>query len=85
MFDSSYRYAVYRQYTWWVNGRRLGKFQRRRIPACVVHEILDSYPERRTEDYHGFQYSLLQDLQESTWQVVKTSRLLVQQTDSPKW
>jgi len=39
-----YRYAAYRQFTWWVRGW-LGKKVRRVIPACAIRRIRDAFPE----------------------------------------
>ena len=49
----SYRLAAYRQYTYWVYQRRLGKHVRHVIPACAVKAIRDRYPEA-SGDYQGF-------------------------------
>ena len=44
LFYRSYRYAAYRQFTWWVHNR-LGRGVRRRIPACVINKIREEFPE----------------------------------------
>lgn len=48
----NYRYAAYRQFTWWVHDR-LGKYVRRVIPACVVKEIRAAFPDSQG-NYTGF-------------------------------
>lgn len=49
----SYRYASYRQFTWWIHGW-LGKKIHRVIPSCAVSKIRGTFPE---EDgvYVGYQ------------------------------
>ena len=48
----SYRYAAYRQFTWFIH-TKLGKGVRRVIPACVVKKIRERYPSEVGE-YTGF-------------------------------
>lgn len=52
----AYRMAAYRQYTYWVYGRRLGKHVRHVVPACAVHAIRDTYPES-DGSYTGFRHA----------------------------
>ncbi|XP_057294677.1 uncharacterized protein LOC130623215 [Hydractinia symbiolongicarpus] len=42
--NKTYRYANYRQFTWWVHNR-IGRAVRRVIPSCVVNKIRDVFPE----------------------------------------
>ena len=39
----SFRYAAYRQFTWWVHGH-LGRKIRRVIPSCAVKKIRSTFP-----------------------------------------
>lgn len=48
----NYRYAAYRQFTWWVHNR-LGRYVRKVIPACAVKEIREAYPDA-DGNYTGF-------------------------------
>lgn len=48
----SYRYAAYRQFTWFAHSR-LGKSVRRVIPSCVVMEIRKQFPSKDGK-YTGF-------------------------------
>lgn len=46
---------AYRQFCLWAHqGQRLGKHNRKVLPACVVSAIRKKYPEEN-EDYTGFQ------------------------------
>ena len=40
----AYRYAAYRQFTWWMHGW-LGKRVRRVIPSCAINCIRNNFPE----------------------------------------
>ena len=42
--NRSYRYAVYKQFTWWVY-KQLGKGSRRVITLCALWAIRTMYPE----------------------------------------
>lgn len=47
-----YRYVAYRRFVLWV-WQRLGKGNRKILPACVVSKIRDIFP---SEQYTGFKY-----------------------------
>lgn len=65
-FFRSYRYAAYRQFTWWSHGW-LGKRVRRVIPSCSVNHIRQIYPEE-TGLYTGFQAANLDQTEvEEAW------------------
>ena len=49
---SNYRYAGYRQFTWWIH-KRLGRYVRKVIPACAVKAICAVYPNA-DGNYIGF-------------------------------
>ena len=51
-FYRTYRYAAYRQFTWWAHNR-VGRHIRRVIPACVVKKIREEFPEP-DQNYTGF-------------------------------
>ena len=61
----SYRYASYRQFTWWVHNR-IGKGVRRVIPSCVVKLIREVFPSPDGQ-YVGFQSGNKVDEKELTW------------------
>ena len=42
--NQSYRYAAYKQFTWWVY-KWLGKGNRQVIPSCALWVIQNMYPE----------------------------------------
>jgi len=46
--NRSYRYAAYRQFSWFIY-TKLGRYVRRIIPACVVNLIRNTYPEPNGE------------------------------------
>ena len=48
----TYRYAAYRQFTWWVHNR-LGRCVRRVIPSCAVSRIRAEF-EEESGDYTSF-------------------------------
>ena len=43
LFLRSYRFAAYRQFTWWVHNKGT-KGVRRVVPSCVVSRIRDQFP-----------------------------------------
>ena len=43
--NCAFRYAGYKQYTWWVHNH-LGKGVRKVIPSCAVWAIRDEYPSK---------------------------------------
>ena len=43
--NCAYRYAGYKQYTWWVHNN-LGKGVRKVIPSCAVWAIRNNYPSK---------------------------------------
>ncbi|XP_057290227.1 P2X purinoceptor 7-like [Hydractinia symbiolongicarpus] len=63
--NKAYRYAAYRQFTWWVHVR-LGKSVRRVIPSCVVNKIRDTFPAP-DNIYTGFKDGRLVDENELSW------------------
>ena len=50
--SSAYRFAGYKQFTWWVHNK-LGKGVRKVIPSCAVWAICDKIPSE-TDDYIPF-------------------------------
>ena len=44
----SYRYADYKQYTWWIHDQ-LGKGVQKVIPSCAVQAIRNSFPSENQE------------------------------------
>ena len=62
MLYRSFRYAAYRQFTWWVHGH-LGKTIRRVIPSCVVMNIRSAFPSK-DGSYTGY---IVGDDDESTF------------------
>jgi hypothetical protein len=53
----SNRFVAYRNFVSWINsGRKLGKSNRVRIPACVVHKMRQKWPEQ-SGNYTGFKLS----------------------------
>lgn len=42
--NKSYRYAAYRQFTWWIHDK-LGRHVRRVIPSCAVSRIRAEFEE----------------------------------------
>ncbi|XP_057290679.1 P2X purinoceptor 7-like [Hydractinia symbiolongicarpus] len=50
--SQSYRYASYRQFSWFIH-TRLGRGVRRVIPACVVAKIRTAFPSE-SGNYTGF-------------------------------
>ena len=51
--EKTFRLAAYRQFTWWIHSR-LGKSIRRVIPACVVKQIREKFPDKSGQ-YAGYQ------------------------------
>ena len=56
-FHRSFRWAAYRQFVWWTLGR-MGRRNRRIIPACVVHKIRSTFPSGEGEEYGGYDSGL---------------------------
>jgi len=52
--NESFRYAGYRQFTWWVHNH-LGKGVRKVIPSCALWCIRDTYPKADGSSYIPFQ------------------------------
>ncbi|XP_072032762.1 uncharacterized protein [Amphiura filiformis] len=48
-----YRHVSYRAYTYWIH-QRLGRYNRRATPACVVLTIRANFPEENDESYISF-------------------------------
>ena len=51
------RWAAYRQFIWWIHGR-MGRRNRRVIPACVVHSIRKQFPKEAGDAYAGYNSGL---------------------------
>lgn len=65
MHFRSMRLVAYRQWTWWIHGK-LGKRNRKVIPACVVAAVRKAYPEADPARYRGFEEAG-EDEEEVTW------------------
>ena len=64
-FIRTYRYAAYRQFTWWVHNK-LGKAVRRVIPSCAVNLIRKTFPSPDGV-YTGFLEGKLVDENAFSW------------------
>ena len=52
----AYRYAAYKQYTYWIHNN-LGKGVRKMFPSCAVWKIRREYPKINQENYSPFMES----------------------------
>ena len=57
IFCRRYRYTAYRQFTMWIHGR-IGRRNRRLLPACASKVIADSFPDAEGH-YLGFKLPTL--------------------------
>ena len=55
-FSRSYRFAGYKQFTWWIRNK-LGKGVRKVIPSCALWAIRNKYPSE-TGVYVPFKESI---------------------------
>ncbi|XP_063407908.1 P2X purinoceptor 7-like [Mytilus trossulus] len=53
--NEKYRFMAYRRFVQWI-WHRLGRHNRKILPACVVKKIRDSFP---SEEYCGFKYAVV--------------------------
>ncbi|XP_071146193.1 P2X purinoceptor 7-like [Mytilus edulis] len=53
--NERYRFMAYRRFVQWI-WHRLGRHNRKILPACVVKKIRDTFP---SETYSGFKYAIV--------------------------
>jgi hypothetical protein len=54
--NEKYRWVAYRQFTWWIYEGKIGRKNRKVIPACAVAQIRKEFPlDGQTEEFVSYQ------------------------------